>query len=289
MRRAILLVAVMLIAVLVASTVAYASHSWTNSKGEAYHWARTSNPFTLKLGDNVTDKWQTYLETTSSNGQKQGWDDSSELETDIVTGGTNPKRCSATSGRVEVCNAKYGNTGWLGVAGIYVSGDHITKGYSKLNDTYFDTAKYNTPGWRNLVMCQEVGHTLGLDHQDENFDNPNLGTCQDYTRDPDGKAADPDQLSNEYPDQHDYDQLASIYKHLDSTTTVGQTSTTNRLPAAANQAADDSDPSKWGQLIRLSPDGRLALYRQDLGGGHKLFRFVIWADGAPQANRDARH
>ena len=51
----------------------------------------------------------------------------------------------------------------------------------EVNDTYFNTAKYNTPVWRNLVMCQEVGHTLGLDHQDEIFDNVNLGTCMDYT------------------------------------------------------------------------------------------------------------
>jgi hypothetical protein len=40
-----------------------------------------------------------------------------------------------------------------------------------VNDTYFNTPKYDTSAWRNLVMCQEVGHTLGLDHQDEDFDN----------------------------------------------------------------------------------------------------------------------
>lgn len=37
---------------------------------------------------------------------------------------------------------------------------------------------------RCLVTCQEVGHTFGLDHRDENFDNGNLGTCMDYTNDP---------------------------------------------------------------------------------------------------------
>ena len=29
-----------------------ADHSWGS-----YHWARTSNPFNLKLGDNVTSCW----------------------------------------------------------------------------------------------------------------------------------------------------------------------------------------------------------------------------------------
>ena len=58
------------------------------------------------------------------------------------------QNCRATLGRVEVCNGNYGNTGWLGIAGIYLSGTHITKGYVKVNDTYFNTATYNTPEWR---------------------------------------------------------------------------------------------------------------------------------------------
>ena len=47
----------------------------------------------------------------------------------------NPKNCKAVSGRVEVCNSHYGNTGWLGVAQIWVSGLHIQQGTVKLNDT----------------------------------------------------------------------------------------------------------------------------------------------------------
>jgi len=37
------------------------------------------------------------------------------LNTTIVAGGTTARRCRATIGRVEVCNAAYGNNGWLGV------------------------------------------------------------------------------------------------------------------------------------------------------------------------------
>src|SRR6266571_1036837 len=115
--------------------------------------------------------------------------------------------------------------GWLGVAQIWVSGLHIIQGTVKLNDTYFNTSTYNKPEWRNLVMCQEVGHTFGLDHQDTNFSNTNLGTCMDYTSNPLGP---PD---NEHPNQHDYDELVTIYNHLDSTTTVG-TAQTIRMPPA---------------------------------------------------------
>ena len=94
------------------------------------------------------------------------------LNTTIVPGGTPAKPCRPTSGCVEVCNSTYGNTGWIGVAQIWVSGTYITQGVVKMNDTYFNTSKYNTTAWRSLGMCQEVGHTLGRDHQDENFHTP---------------------------------------------------------------------------------------------------------------------
>ena len=244
---------------------ASADHSWGN-----YHWARTSNPFTLVLGDNVSSAWDAHLATTSSD-----WSVSSVLNTDIAAGGTTPKKCRPTSGRVEVCNATYGRTGWLGVAQIWISGGHITQGATKLNDTYFNTAKYNTSAWRNLVMCQEVGHTLGLDHQDENFDNPPLLTCMDYTNDP---------TPNQHPNTHDYEQLETIYAHLDSTTSVGQASLTGKMPPAMTDI-DFSGPAQWGQRVRSSNGGRTELYELDFGGGHKVFTFVIWAEGEERGRR----
>ena len=238
--------------------LAYATHSWGG-----YHWARTSNPFTLNLGDNVSTEWDSYLATTSSD-----WSVSTVLDTTIVSGGTlsNVRRCRPTSGRVEVCDTTYGNTGWLGVAQIWVSGLHITQGTVKVNDTYFNTSTYGTSAWRNLVMCQEVGHTLGLDHQDENFSNPNLGTCMDYTNDP---------STNQHPNQHDYDELVAIYSHLDSTTTVKQTLTGKMPPAMTG--IDFSGHAQWGRLIHSSHGGWKELYELDFGGGHKVFTFVIWA------------
>ena len=142
-------------------------------------------------------------------------------------------------------------------------------GTVKLNDTYFNTAKYNTPAWRNLVSCQEVGHNLGLDHQDETFDNPNLGTCMDYTNDP---------STNQHPNNHDYDQLADIYAHLDSTTTVGAV-----LPTSAPGAFQDLDvdgPGQWGRLVKTTRDGRSQTYELDFGHGNKVITHVLWSDDA---------
>jgi len=234
----------------------FASHSWGS-----YHWARMSNPFTLTLGDNVSSGWDQFLATTASD-----WSISTVLDT-VVGAGRAKGNCRPTKGRVEVCNKTYGNNGWLGLAQIWVSGSHITQATTKVNDTYFNTSRYNTPAWRNLVMCQEVGHTLGLDHQDEVFDNANLGTCMDYTSDP---------STNQHPNAHDYEQLELIYAHLDAVTTVSQTSAQlARQGIMGNQDAPGDDPSQWGQLVRKN--GRLALYEKDLGAGQKLFTFVIFA------------
>jgi hypothetical protein len=224
----------------------------------------------------VSSAWDSYLNTTSSD-----WSVSTELDTTTVAGGTtsDPKKCRPTSGRVEVCSANYGGA-WLGLAQIWVSGSHIYQATSKMNDFYFSgTKKYNTPAWRRFVMCQEVGHTLGLDHQDENFSNVNLGSCMDYTSSPTGPP------SNVQPNAHDYDQLEkTIYVHLDSTTTVSPTSAQGALPPAMTEI-DFAGPGQWGRLIRSTNNGRTQLYELDFGGGHKVFTFVIWADGEERGRR----
>ena len=233
-----------------------ANHSWGG-----YHWARTQNPFTLNLGDNMNSSWDPYLVTASSD-----WNASSVLDTQIVTGGGR-KNCRPTSGRVEVCNGKYGNNGWLGLAQIWVSGVHITQGTAKMNDTYFNTPSHNIPAWKRMVVCQEVAHDFGLDHQDENFNNSNLGTCMDYTSDPDGPP------SNEHPNQHDFDMLETIYAHLDSFTTLSQS-----LGQTARQAANlvSDDPGQWGRVVK--DNGKVAVFERDFGFGVKVFTFVIWAE-----------
>lgn len=251
MKKIFAFLGVFLFVFLLSTQSTLASHSWGN-----YHWARQSNPFTLKLGDNLSSVWDPYLVTTSSD-----WSKSNMLDTFIVAGQSR-KNCRPTAGRVEACNAKYGNNGWLGMAQIWASGTHITQGLTKVNDTYFSTPTYNTSAWKSLVMCQEVGHTLGLDHQDEDKSNPNLGTCMDYTGSPD---------SNQHPNQHDYDMLEQIYAHLDSFSTINQS-----LGQVAREMAlgNLDNPGEWGRSIK--DNGKVALYERDLGFGNKLFTFVIW-------------
>jgi hypothetical protein len=248
-RRFLLTLAVVLLTASAFVSTAAANHSWGG-----YHWARTSNPFTVKLGNNLSGVWSSILGTTSSD-----WSKSNVLDTTIVSGQASNRRCKPTVGQDEICNNTYGNNGWLGVAQIWITGGtHITQGTVKVNDTYFNTPTYNTTAWRNLVMCQEVGHTFGLDHQDENFDNPNLGTCMDYTSNPG---------TNQHPNQHDYDELSIIYAHLDSFTTVGATS--------AKGAAHSENASPIA--VERSDHIASSTITETFADGSKRVTNIIWA------------
>jgi hypothetical protein len=260
----------LIVGLLVVAALAVSSPSlWANNTWGCYHWARSSNPVQLNIGDNVNSTWDGHLDVAIAD-----WNSSAVLALTEVAGGTRPKNCRPTSGRIEVCNARYGNSGWLGIAQIWVNGCHITQATTKVNDYYFDQPQYNSPAWRQFVMCQEVGHDFGLDHQDETFDNPNLGSCMDYTNDPDGGpgGASNNDPSNEHPDSHDYQTLSSIYSHTDSAATAS--------PSPAN--SDHNVPAEWGALVRTLAGGRVQVFERDLGNGHKMITRVIWADPEQQ-------
>ena len=275
-RRSLFLILLVFVVIALPSIV-LAHHAWSD-----YHWARTANPFTVKMGNNVSTAWQSALSNASSE-----WNNSTVVHNQVVAGGTKPRNCRPSSGRDEICSAAYGNTGWLGVAQIWLTtGDHIVQGTVKLNDTYFGVgSQYNTPSWRALVTCQEIGHTFGLDHQDTNFNNANLGTCMDYTSNPDGPPA------NMSPNQGDYDQLLCIYDpadagrtlkttthsctgtgHLDSFTTVGQVT---KMPAAMTMV-DYGEPNQWGKLVRGSRESGTSTYDLDFGHGNHIVTHVLW-------------
>jgi hypothetical protein len=256
MKRVAAIAAVAAGALGLSAAPAAANHAWAD-----YHWARTSNPFTVKLGNNLSTAWPTsILATASSDWSKSSVTDptlSSVLRTSIVPGQTT-KRCRATAGQDEICNGAYGFNGWLGLASIWVSSSHITQGTVKLNDSYFNTTTYNNDNEKLHVMCQEVGHTFGLDHQ--STDGSSLNTCMDYFS---NTGANASSTLSTHPNQHDYDELGIIYSHLDSSTTIAASTTT----AGARG------------LRRVRDD----LYVEDLGNGNKRFVFVFWK------NRGVRH
>lgn len=234
-----------------------AGHSWNN-----YHWARTANPFTIKVVDSMTGgvansaaNWDENLDVAISD-----WNASSVMNVVKEAGSdasNTRKRCAAISGKVHACNANYGNNGWLGLAQIWASGSHITQGTAKMNDSYLASSSYNETA-RQHVVCQEIGHDWGLTHQDES--GADLNTCMDYA----------DALDNPSPNNHDYQQLETIYAHLDSSTTIAS------APAGfAN--ADVHAQENWGTKVSESANGRSAIFVRDFGNGFKIFTFVTWA------------
>lgn len=250
-----------------------ANHSWGG-----YHWNKTGSQVSLLVGDNVSSTWDPYLNEAISD-----WNPSSVIQLTKTTGGTRPKTCKPTAGRIEACSERYGFTGWLGIAQIWLSGGHISQAITKVNDSYFNTASYNKPEWRRLVMCQEIAHDFGLAHQDENFNNGNLGSCMDYTNNPLGPP------SNEHPNSHDFAQLESIYSHTHSASTVGGggPGRGNSAPPAFNDLMPGDGPGQWGRLVRQSRDGGISTYELDFGHGFKVITHVTWTVEMAEKNRAA--
>ncbi len=249
-----------------AAMTAWATHSWGG-----YHWARTTSQFTLKVGNNMSATWQPHLTQTSSdwNSPTTFGASSTPLLTAIVTGTSN-KRCSMVSGTVQVCNGRYGNNGWLGLASINITGGvHITQGSAKMNDTYFDTATYNNPNERQHVVCQEVAHTFGLDHQ--STDGSSQNSCMDYFS---NTGANAGSTLSTRPNKHDFDELNIIYSHLDSTTTVA-----NAVADTASRGVDiGDDASSWGQMVSQSANGRSSEYERYNANGSKTVTHVFWTE-----------
>lgn len=261
--------------VLGAITPASANHSWGG-----YHWAGDGSETPIKVNTSITAQWN-----TSVAGSISDWDTSTELTLSSATSSASAKKCSPISGQILVCNSAYGNRGWLGIASIWLTSGHISQATTKLNDSYFNTAQYNTPAWRAMVACQEVGHDFGLDHQDEGFNNVNLGTCMDYTNAPDGGVVGGFDYGpgNRHPNAHDYGELNTIYNHDDGFTTA--TASTNfgirQVGKAAPQSAAGAgdSPAEWGRAIHNDGQGRPDVFLKDQGNGHKVLTHVFWAIG----------
>lgn len=255
---------------------ALASHSWGS-----YHWARTSSSFDLTIINSTTSDWDDYVDVAVSD-----WSQSTKLNMAQDPNGSidskDRRRCKGGTGTVRICNLAYGQTGWLGIAGISIdSENHVTTGYTKLNDTYFDLDFYNSPNWKQSVTCQELGHNVGLGHQDENFNNDSLFSCMDYQSPP-----------YEYPNPHDYTQLETIYGHTDgynsyaggsisggSSDGGGDGGCSAPPGKGCNKARPDGNSRDIGWGVSMGRRGQLETFMRTDPDGTRHVTFVTWAVG----------
>ena len=275
-----LVISVALLVSLVAGVV-FADNSWSKSHWDISTDESIADP--LDFVDNTGPVWTASVAEASID-----WN-ASVIQNEIITG-SNPN-CDPVLGRVEVCDDLYGANGWLGIAQVWVyrgKDGHIAQSLVKLNNTYFDTPQYDSQAWRDFVTCQELGHTLGLGHQDEIFDNANLGTCMDYTDDPDGTIYG--QLSNLHPDQHDLDVLTEKYGHLNGIKKDpggkkggggdggGPDCEAKPNHPKCQAGGPGNSNGNFGKAIGHDGKGRANLFERELGNGNKLITHVYWAN-----------
>ena len=260
------------LAALVLGAPLSADHAWNH-----YHWARTSSSFTLTVVNSLTAEWDPYAARAAAD-----WSQSTKLDMVENPSGSiadlDRRHCQGITGQVHICNLAYGYNQWLGVAGISIDTDgHIFTGYVKLNDSYFGSSFYDTFDWRQSVVCQELGHVIGLDHQDEDFDNDPLFTCMDYQDPPDPA-----------PNRHDYEQLEAIYGHTDLYNSYitpsggggGGGGTCNAPPGkGCNKAVGPQGNARgeWG--ISLGRRGARERFLRIDADGTRHVTFVTWAQG----------
>ena len=247
-----------------------AHHQW-----QSFAWASDgTNPVPIAVVDNTDSRWNSHVSRAVAD-----WNFAEHLSSTLEYGSNSS--CAMVTGTIQVCNADYGDTGWLGVATISHRDGTIVAGSTKLNDNYFEREQYNTYSWRQLVTCQEIGHDYGLGHQNEDFNTDATTSCMEYTRLPEG---------NEGPDAHDYEELARMYGS--GTSDGGGKANKGRgggggggggkgrnkrgaeprvaLPAVGNTPAD------WGRPTAFLPNGRP--YRFVRGqGAYTYVTHVTWA------------
>ena len=254
-----IVVATFVVALLLAPLASLAPTAATPNSG-SFHWGRQSSQFTLQVGSNLSGPWPGILNKVVSD-----WNKNDTVTFSVVGGGTNPQECRPNTGRVEVCNWRYGTQeGWLGLTRLYfnAAGDHIESATVQMNDSFFDTAnQYNNDAARRHTMCHEMGHTIGLDH---------VGTTSCMN---DSQSA---VFNNVEPINKDFNQLERIYGHSDSTTTVAggekkeKNTKKNKNKKKSGKKNDKRNRKKQGPLSE-------SVTVETTEEGRKVVTFITWA------------
>ena len=206
-----------------------------------YKWSRVGS-LAISVGTNVSASWMPFV-----NAATAAWSADQYIDY-VVKAGTaaSASTCGASYGSVQICNADYGATGWVGYTQVWTVNNYIVQATIKLNEYYFSQTRYNTSAYRSLVACQELGNALGLEDADRSFTNANLGSCTDYTNDPSGTKGTNGTLANLTPSKSDFANLDQIYAKVDAT----QIAATKPTGTSGNAfMASVPEPRLWGMML----------------------------------------
>ena len=131
---------------------------------------RDAGGLTLTLLNVLDDDWQKEFETAVAD-----WSESDALTLTVERGKVD-NSCTRKEGAMVVCNANFGETGWVGINenSVETGSNRITSSVAKMNEYYLRNANFYH---RRFTMCHEIGHGFGLPHTDENPYNKNQGNC----------------------------------------------------------------------------------------------------------------
>jgi len=256
-----------------------ASHKWST-----FHWQRTSSAIrNIPVRRFHSAVWLARFNTAMADWRKPAM---TKIKPVLGKTGGSSNSCPAALNQITSCDGSYGNTGWLGLATVwvYTGSGHIAQGTSKVNNTYFNQKAYNTVPWRQLVICQEIGHNFGLGHVNTTYTTPNVGSCMDYTNDPDGGAGgvSKNDKSNMHPYAHDYALINSKHNHVGSrfqgfdADSAELKPETLEMPKAV-AAYNPMRLSELGTRTAIGDGGRTEQYHKDFGNGFTAVSFVTRA------------
>ena len=165
-----------------------------NSPVRTWSLEGTKGTFELVVLNNLCDKdgeqsllWKPFLKQVISD-----WNENGTLKIIEKKTKTNGKEkimsCNNSplfyNGFVNIVNGSWSDEKWEGLARWRSRGGHIQSVVVLMNEFYlFNEKKPSNSNDlnRRQTLCHEIGHALGLNHQDENHFNRNTGSCMDYS------------------------------------------------------------------------------------------------------------
>ena len=202
-------------------------------------WPSNSYGLRITMINALNDSWQSTFNIAVAN-----WNSGNPIAVRISEeAGTYDKDCKAPEGKIIVCNGDYGETKWRGITESLSNYDGLISAEAKMNEFYllnmglaaWQYTMCHELGMSSLICCLSFflssvivvagyehlflshtklytefeillkGHTIGLAHTDEDFENEDLGDCMDYTDNLD---------ANKQPTALNFNTLLELYGPL---------------------------------------------------------------------------